>query len=162
MSSLLVPAVVIGIFATALLDLWGLLQWRLAGIPMTRWGMVGRWLIGLTQGRWVLDGTDQRPPSPFERVLGWGFHYAVGIVYGMALLVLAGPGYLAAPTLGPALVVGLVTVTAGWFIMMPGMGAGVLARRTPTPWAIRVRSVIGHIVFGIGLFLPALMLSQLP
>lgn len=160
MISLPAAAIVIGVFATALIDFWGWLMSRFAGIPMTRWGMAGRWLIGIMRGRWRLDGTDPRAPTGFERALGWAFHYSVGIAYGAALLWLAGPDYLRAPSFLPALAVGLVTVTAGWFIMMPGMGAGVFASRTPSPWAVRLRSIVTHVIFGIGLFLPALLIAR--
>ena len=35
------------------------------------------------------------------------------------------------------------------------MGAGIAARKTPTPWANRWRSLANHTVFGVGLYLAA-------
>ena len=39
----------------------------------------------------------------------------------------------AAPTFLPALLVGIGTVAAPFFILQPGMGAGIAASRTPNP-----------------------------
>ena len=51
-----------------------------------------------------------------------------------ALLVIWGKGWAAAPTLPPALIVGIVTISAGWFLMSPGMGGGMAAANADTPW----------------------------
>jgi hypothetical protein len=52
-----------------------------------------------------------------------------------------------------ALIIGLGSVAAPFFIMQPAMGAGIAASRTPKPWAARMRSVATHFVFGIGLYI---------
>ena len=161
MSAFIGYSIVLGVVATALIDLWALLLRRATGIPMTNWGMAGRWLRGVAKGRWMLDTTDKRPPSVGEKILGWIFHYGVGIAYGAALLAICGMDYLQLPRFLPALIVGLVTVTAGWFIMMPGMGSGVFASKTPKPNHVRLRSLVTHTIFGIGLYLPAVLISRL-
>ena len=56
------------------------------------------------------------------------------------------------PTLGPALAVGMGTVVMPFFVMQPGMGAGIAASRTPHPQAARVQSVVTHTLFGLGLY----------
>ena len=52
-----------------------------------------------------------------------------------------------------ALIVGIVTVAAGWFIMSPGMGNGIAASRAPNPWKVRGLQLAAHVVFGFGLYL---------
>jgi hypothetical protein len=41
----------IGIGATALFDLWGLLLSRVFGLPGANWGIVGRWFCHLAYGK---------------------------------------------------------------------------------------------------------------
>ena len=48
--------------------------------------------------------------------------------------------------------VGIGSVAAPFLLMQPGMGAGIAASRTPRPAVARVRSLITHAVFGIGLY----------
>ncbi|CAN5193290.1 hypothetical protein BH10PSE8_BH10PSE8_06300 [soil metagenome] len=66
-------------------------------------------------------------------------------------------GWARNPTFLPALIVGLVTVGCGWFILAPGMGAGIAASKRPNANRIRLMNIIGHIVFAIGLYGTALL-----
>lgn len=50
-AAFLADALVIGVGATAVLDLWSVLQRRVFGIPTLDFGMVGRWLGHLPRGR---------------------------------------------------------------------------------------------------------------
>ncbi|CAN5193282.1 hypothetical protein BH10PSE8_BH10PSE8_06290 [soil metagenome] len=53
MMDFVVRAVVIGVGATVLLDLWGQLLKRAIGWPPTNWAMPGRWLVHLSRGQLV-------------------------------------------------------------------------------------------------------------
>jgi hypothetical protein len=55
-------------------------------------------------------------------------------------------------TFTSALAFGLSTLVAPWFIMQPGMGAGVLASKTLRPGLIRLINVSMHTVFGVSLY----------
>jgi hypothetical protein len=55
------------------------------------------------------------------------------------------------------LLVGLATLAAPFLILQPGMGAGLAARRTPSPNRARIRSLAAHLSFGIGLYVAALL-----
>ena len=59
----------------------------------------------------------------------------------------------------PALIVGLVTVGAGWFLLQPGMGAGIAAAKRPNANQIRALNIAGHVVFGLGLYGSALLIQ---
>jgi hypothetical protein len=61
----------------------------------------------------------------------------------------------------PAIVIGIGTVIAPWFVMQPGMGAGIAASRTPDPRAARLRNIATHVVYGVGLYGSALALAIL-
>ena len=53
----------------------------------------------------------------------------------------------------------MLTVVAPFFILQPAMGAGIAASRAPHPNAARLRSILTHTVYGIGLYLSALLWS---
>ncbi len=150
-------AIVIGAAATALLDLWALFLQRAFGIAPPNWAMVGRWVGHLPRGRFVHDDIGQAEPVANELAIGWIFHYAVGISFAMALLAIWGTGWAKAPTLIPALIVGYVTIGCGWFILQPGMGAGIAAMKRPNAMQIRMLNILGHTVFALGLYGAALL-----
>lgn len=142
----------VGAGAAACMDLGLWLQRRLD------FGPVGRWVGHMAQGRFAHEAIAKAAPVRGERALGWAVHYATGIAFAALLVALAGPGWLAAPSLGPALAVGIGTVVVPLLVMQPAMGAGIASRRTATPWRNRLRSLLNHAVFGAGLYLAALAL----
>ncbi|RZJ03252.1 MAG: DUF2938 family protein, partial [Haliea sp.] len=54
---------------------------------------------------------------------------------------------------------GLLTVAAPWLLMQPAMGAGIASCRTPAPMKNRIRSLVNHAVFGLGLYLAAVLVA---
>jgi hypothetical protein len=54
----------------------------------------------------------------------------------------------------------LATVLFPFLIMQPSLGLGVAASRTPNPMQARLKSLVTHTVFGIGLYLSALGVSH--
>ena len=143
-------AIVIGAGATAFMDLTSVIRAKL-GTPFPDYGLVGRWLAHAAQGRVFHDAIAKSAPVKGEALIGWSAHYVIGVGYA-ALLVLAFPDWAAAPTLAPAMLVGVATVLAPFLIMQPGMGAGFFASRTPAPNTARLRSLITHALFGLGLY----------
>jgi hypothetical protein len=67
--------------------------------------------------------------------------------------------WLARPTVLPALLYGIATVVFPFFIMQPSLGLGIAASRTPNPPQARLKSLVTHIVFGVGLYVCALGVS---
>ena len=152
-------SLIIGIGATALMDLWGLALHLTLGRPAPSWGMAGRWFAHVARGHVWHDDIGQSAAIPNESAIGWAGHYAVGIIYAAALLAIWGMGWAHAPTLLPALSVGVVTISAGWFLMSPGMGGGIAASRADNPWKARGMGLLAHVVFGMGLYLTALLIK---
>lgn len=151
--NILLEVIVVGVIATITADLWGIARQPLLGVAPPDYAMVGRWIAHMRHGRFKHCAIGKSAPVTGERVLGWTAHYAIGIAFAALFVWLAGTAWLQAPTLAPALIVGLCTVTAPFLIMQPGMGAGVLAWNTPRPNAARLQSLITHAVFGLGLYL---------
>jgi len=119
---------------------------------------VGRWFRHLRDGAVFHDDIALASPYAGELRLGWIGHYAVGAIYGLAFALLAGTGWLAEPRLLPAWLFGLATLAFGWFLLQPGMGLGWAASRTARPGKVRLLNLVSHSVFGLGLYLSALIL----
>jgi hypothetical protein len=145
----------IGVGATAIMDLWGWLRQRVFGDKGLDYGLVGRWIAHMPHGRFRHDNIAAAPKKRGERLIGWSAHYGIGIAFAGLLIGLGGAEWAARPTLGPALAVGIGTVVAPFFLMQPGMGAGIAASRTPRPNAARLQSLLTHAVFGLGLYVAA-------
>jgi hypothetical protein len=77
------------------------------------------------------------------------------------LVAIAPDGWLAQPTLGPALAFGMISVLVPYLIMQPAMGLGIAASKAPQPMPARLRSLMAHTAFGFGLYLAALGASVL-
>lgn len=159
MQDLLFRSLVMGVAATALLDLWALLLNRLFGFGLPNWGLVGRWFGHMPQGRFIHESIADSRAIRGERVIGWASHYLIGVIFALATLLLAGPGFRTQPTLFAPMSVGLATVACGWFLLSPGMGGGMAHARKPDAGRIRLLNVIGHTVFGLGLYGAALLLK---
>lgn len=151
----LVFVILIGTGATIVMDLWSLLRKHLFRIPPTNWGMVGRWIAHMRQGQFRHITIAESNSIRGEQFIGWATHYLIGIAFAGLLIIICGKAWIHNPSIGPALAVGIATIIAPFFILQPGMGAGVAASRTPNPNSARLQSIINHAVFGFGLFLSA-------
>ncbi|HAE48518.1 MAG: hypothetical protein CMO30_19720 [Tistrella sp.] len=151
-------AIIVGIGATAVMDGWAIIQKRLFGAPSLDYRLVGRWIGHFPKGRFRHDGIGKAAPVRGEAVIGWSAHYAVGVAFA-ALLLIIWPDWLRHPALLPALVIGIGSVVAPFFIMQPGLGAGFAASRTPKPWVSRFRSLVAHLSFAVGLFVAGVVFS---
>ena len=85
----------------------------------------------------------------------------IGIAFAIAFVALVDNNWLHHPTLIPAIVFGVVTVLAPFFIMQPLFGLGFAASKTSNPTQARLRSLMNHTAFGIGLYLFGLLVSWL-
>lgn len=159
MSGLVLAGALMGLVATAAMDVWALLLNRFAGQDLPNWALVGRWLRRLGDGVVFHDDIATAEPYARELALGWVGHYAIGIVYGIVFALIAGPDWLAAPTFVPAWIFAILTVAAGWFLLQPGLGLGWAASKTAAPGKVRALNLVAHTVFGVGLWLTALALA---
>ena len=154
-----VYAIVLGIGATALLDLFSWLRQRLFGIAAPDFALVGRWVAHMGKGRFRHDSIAAAAPVRGERELGWSVHYLTGIAFASFLLAVWGAGWVRQPSIAPALIVGVGSVVAPLLLMQPGMGSGIAARRMRNPWVARTRSLVTHTMFGLGLYVTAWVVS---
>lgn len=159
MSQFLLQSLTIGIAGTLAMDLWAAALHRATGQPLPNWGLVGRWFAHVPRGRIFHGDITRTPPVASETAIGWAAHYAVGIAYAAALVLIAGPEWTSRPTFLPAFAMGMATITAGWFLLAPGMGAGWAASNTPNPAKSRLLNIAAHTAFALGLWAGALALA---
>ncbi|MGE0602258.1 MAG: DUF2938 domain-containing protein [Xanthobacteraceae bacterium] len=153
-------AVAVGLGATLLMDAWGLLLKHLYDVKGLDYRFVGRWIGHMTRGQFSHADIRNAPATRYEAGIGWAVHYTIGILFALALVAAWGRNWLEIPTLLPALVTGLLTLSAPLFIMQPAFGFGFASSRTPNPMKARARSLITHTIFGLGLFVTAKALAS--
>ncbi len=154
-----VAIALVGIGATAFLDLWALARKALFGIALTNYALVGRWIGHFRRGRLRHASISSAAGIRGELFIGWMAHYLIGIAFAALLAVFPGTQWFREPTLLPAVIVGVLTVTVPFLLMQPAMGAGIAASRTPDPRAARFQSLATHTIFGLGLYFAAAALA---
>ena len=145
-------AVAIGVGASLLMDAWNLLLKRAVGIPSLSYCLLGRWLLHMPGGTFIHKSIAAAPHRRFECIIGRTAHYTIGIVLVFAFIAVVPGDWLALPTLLPALLYGIATVVFPLFIMQPSFGLGIAGANTPNPSQTRLKSLMTHTVFGIGLW----------
>lgn len=157
---LLIGAVIVGLGATLVMDLWAVFLKRAFSIPSPNYCLVGRWLRHMTDGVFRHSSIAAAAQKPAECTTGWIAHYAIGALFAVAFVALATPQWLRSPTPIPALLFGIVTVGFPFLVMHPSFGLGLAASKTPNPAQARLRSLMNHAAFGVGLYVSALVVRS--
>ena len=155
---MMIRAVAIGLGATLLIDLWALLLRRAFGVRSLDYCLLGRWVLHMRTGKFAHESIGTAARKAHECAVGWTTHYSIGAVFGVVFVSLATRTWLARPTLLPALAFGIVTVLVPFLTLQPALGLGVASSKTPHPARARVKSLTTHAMFGIGLWISALVL----
>lgn len=156
----LLSAAFVGIGATLVTDGWALLLRRVFGIPSLSFCLVGRWLLHMPEGTFRHSRIAAALPRRFECAAGWIAHYTIGILFAFAFVAFASKSWLAKPTAVPALLFGAATLLFPFLLMQPALGLGVAASKAPEPNQARLKSFLTHLVFGIGLYISAVVVSR--
>lgn len=151
----MVRAIVIGVTATAIFDGWALMLWRLWGIRPPVWSRLGRLIL---HGRDAMRGRGE-PFSTAEQAVGAVAHYATGVAFALVLLWAAGLHWAREPSIGPALIAGVLTLLPAWLAMLPVLGHGIAGQGLPHPARFRIVSAVSHLVLGGGFYIGALLSS---
>src|SRR5690606_24638473 len=116
-----------------------------------------RWLRYMPQGIFKHDNVAASPQKTSECAVGWIAHYTIGVMFALAFVLLATTNWLHRPSLLAPLLFGAGTVLVPFFIMQPSFGLGIAASKTPNPIQARLRSLMTHVVFGVGLYRQVLL-----
>lgn len=157
----LISAILIGLGATLTTDLWALFLRRVFKITSPNYCLVGRWLRYMPEGIFNHSNIASAPQKSAECTVGWIAHYMIGITFAIAFVAFVGNNWLQHPKLIPAIIFGVVTVLMPFFIMQPSFGLGLAASKTSNPMQARLRSLMNHFAFGIGLYLFGLLINWL-
>lgn len=153
-------AVVIGLGATFVIDLWALFLRRAFGIPSLNMCLLGRWVLYIPTGKIAHQRITATPEKPHECAVGWITHYSIGAAFALMFVSLVSSAWLGRPTPLPALAFGIVTTLVPFFTVQPALGLGIASSKTPNPNKARLKSLMTHTVFGLGLYLWAFLLSR--
>lgn len=157
----LFSAFLMGVGATLLMDLWAQFLKRGFQVPSLDLCLLGRWVLHMPSGTLAHPNIRAAQPRPHECAAGLASHYLIGIGFGIGFVLLMGPGWLARPSLLPAVLFGVVTVLVPFLTLQPALGLGIASARTPAPWRARVKSLATHTVFGAGLYLWGLVAAKI-
>lgn len=152
--------ILIGIGATLTMDGYALIL-KILKIKSLDYRFVGRWIGHFPNGKFFHQKITDTPPVCHELILGWIAHYLIGITFAFLLLLFFGEKWFQTPTFNPALLVGLITIIAPFFLMQPALGFGMAGANLPDPNKARLMSLITHSVYGSGLYLSTLILNQI-
>src|SRR6185312_17133657 len=94
-ASHLLAAVLIGLGATLLMDLWNLLLKRGFGIPSLNYCLLGRWVGHLAGGTLRHASIAAAEPKRHECGVGWVSHYSIGVVFALIFVALVSADWLA-------------------------------------------------------------------
>ncbi len=154
-------AILIGLGATLTFDLWAQFLKHAFRIPPSNICLVGRWLRHMQEGIFRHSNIASAPQKSAECFVGWIAHYLIGITFSITFVALIDGNWLQNPTFVPAILFGVITVLAPFLIMQPSMGFGIAASKTANPTQARIRSLMNHAAFGVGLYLFALLVNWL-
>jgi hypothetical protein len=91
--------------------------------------------------------------------VGWIAHYVIGTVYAFVLIAFVSSSWLVRPSLLPAMLFGIGSVVVPFLVMQPSFGLGIAASRAPNPTRARLKSLMAHAAFGVGLYASAVGVS---
>jgi hypothetical protein len=155
----LISSILLGLGATLTFDVWALFLKYAFKITPSNFCMVGRWILYMPEGTFTHSDIGSTPRKNAECEVGWIAHYIIGVIFASIFVAFGGENWLQHPTLFPATIFGVITVLAPFFLLQPSFGYGVAASKTSNPAQARLRSLINHTGFGIGLYLFGLLLN---
>lgn len=148
---LLVTGFVAGVLGTLAMDLLNNLIARTGVFLKIDVAMIGRMAAGWTKGRFHYEHPDEMAPVKNEVVYGYLAHFGIGVsfsipfIFGWDLWV-GGP---ASPLW--AVLYGVATTAASFFIVYPLMGLGAFGRKSPERTKAFITPLANHFFYGVGL-----------
>lgn len=150
---LLIVATLGGVVGTAAMDGIKYVGHKARLIGGVRMDMLGRWSLGMLQGKFVHDDIHESPAFAGETTAGWIFHYLTGIIVAWfyPLFVLALGMSMQPPRMSSALWFGLSTSVLPWFMVYPAFGKGWFGSKAPKAARPILTSIVSHTFYGAGI-----------
>jgi hypothetical protein len=155
----LLKILVTGVGATFAVDIWISLL-GLFNINSLDYRYVGRWIGNFPKRKFFHKSIMNAEPVKGELIIGWVAHYLIGTGFAFILFMIYGNEWIASPDFLSAVLFGIITAAAPLFIMQPAFGFGIASSKLPGPNIRRLKSLGTHLVYGIGLYLTAMLIRQ--
>jgi len=150
---IIVQGFISGLIATILFDLFNHSLNYAYNIDKPKWYLLGRYFIGYKQRRYFRGKLEEDGEEDNEIFWGYIIHYIIGIIYGLFYVCL-NLFFFDYPSLLIAYLFGFITVLGAWCFLMPfAFNLGFFASKSDQQFNILVQNLIGHFVFGTGLFI---------
>jgi len=151
---IIIEMILMGIFATYFMDLLAdFLVKRKLIYSFIEPEAVGRWFLYMLKGKFIHKDINKTPALNNEKLWSVVSHYLIGIVLAGIYLLLE----LKEPTIRyqiwMPLIFGTATVILPWFWLLPSIGLGLLASKSPNKLSIIKTNLVNHTNFGLGLFI---------
>ena len=150
----LIYGLIAGIIATLIFDLFQISLSYAYNINKSKWNLIGRYFIGvLKNNKFFVDNIEEEEIIDNELLIGYLIHYAIGAIFGLFYVSLNLIFY-SEPSLILALIIGIITVSGGWCVIMPyTYNIGFFASKKEEQFQILAQNLIAHFIFGIGLYI---------
>ncbi|UCF31738.1 MAG: DUF2938 family protein [bacterium] len=141
-----------GFAATATMDVFAALFNRVGLTAGAKGQWVGRWYLGMLQGRFIHSDIADFPEQTGEKQAALAGHYVIGAV--LAVFYLSGALWLDVPpdSFVSAVGYGLATTIFPWLLVLPCLGFGVCGRKGPVELKLFRSSLMNHLSYGLGLW----------
>jgi len=147
-----------GVAATATMDVFAILFNRMGLTAGAKGKWVGRWYLGLLQGRLTHDDIAAYPEQAGEKQAALVGHYVIGAVLAVIYFVAAHWLSVAPESFFPAVGYGLITCVFPWFLVLPALGFGACGWKGPPELKLFRSTVMNHLSYGLGLWWTAWVL----
>ena len=149
----IIIAIVIGLLATAFLDIFSILLAAYCGTPKTEWRFIGRWFLLMRKGKFIHHHIAQSEHARGELFFGWFMHYMIGVGWSLLYFFWVYNILNSSPDLLSGSLFGIVTLVVPYMILQPALGHGFFAQKHPRPFAMPILSFLSHLSFGQALFI---------
>jgi hypothetical protein len=149
-----IEMILMGIFATYFMDLLaGFLVKRKLIYSFIEPEAIGRWFLSMFRGKFIHKDIHKTPALNNEKLWCFLSHYLIGIVLAGIYLFLELKVQAIRDQMWMSLLFGIITVLLPWIWMLPSMGLGFMASKSPDKSRIIRTNLVNHTNFGLGLFI---------
>ncbi|MDM8537046.1 DUF2938 family protein [Desulfobacterales bacterium HSG17] len=157
-----IEIVLMGIFATLVMDVLAVFFSKRNLIhKFIEPDEIGRWFLYIFKGKFTHENISKTPSLKNEKAWCLISHYLIGIVLAGILLTLEIIEPVIREQVWVSLVFGIVTVLLPWCWLLPSIGLGFMALKSPSRPLIIRTNLINHTNFGVGLFIWGIVIRPL-
>jgi hypothetical protein len=151
---IVVESILMGILATFFMDvLAGYLVKRNLIYSFVMPEDIGRWFLYIFRGKFIHEDINKTPALNNEKLWYIMSHYLIGIVLAGIYLFLEMNVPMVQDQIWMSLIFGIATVFLPWFWLLPSIGLGFMASKSPNRSLVIRTNLVNHTNFGVGLLI---------